>query len=303
MNEQRKTLRACGALLLTAIIWGFAFVAQDKMAQHLGPFTCNALRFVVGTLTLLPFMLKESKKMHTPVEKSDVRAGLTVGVILFFAAFCQQAGVTDTGAGKAGFITALYVVLVPLAGALIFRQKTHLSTWLALLIALPGLYLLCIPRGESFTLARGDLWMLLGALLWAFHILSTDYFAGRTTALKLCVIQFAVSALLNAVCALLFETCTLADILSAALAVLYCGAVSNGVGYFLQTVGQKHAKPAHAALILCLESVFSAIGGALLLHERMSMQGYIGCAMMLTAVILSQLGMLKTAAKGAENHV
>lgn len=303
MNEQRKTLRACGALLLTAIIWGFAFVAQDNIAKHLGPFTCNALRFVVGTLVLLPFMLKENKKINAPVKKSDLRAGVIVGGVLFFAAFCQQAGMQDTGAGKAGFITALYVVLVPLVGALVFKQKTRLSTWLALLIALPGLYLLCIPRGESFTLAKGDLWMLLGALMWAFHILTTDYFAVRTTALKLCVLQFAVSAALNAVCALLFEQFTLAAIGAAALSVLYCGAMSNGVGYFLQTVGQKHAKPAHAALILCLESVFSAIGGALLLHERMSLQGYIGCLMMLFAVILSQLGMLKSAAKGAENHV
>lgn len=305
MTEQMKTLRACLLLLLTAVVWGFAMAAQQQASQYLEPFTCNALRFLVGALTLMPFMIRQNKKDNTPLQKSDIRAGLIVATALFTAALCQQAGVGETGAGKAGFITALYVVLVPLVGGLLFKQKTPLSTWLALLIALPGLYLLCIPKGESFTLAAGDILMLAGAFFWAFHILFTGRFANRTSALKLCVVQFSAAAVLNFIFALIFEEISLQNIWYALLPILYCGAASNGLGYFLQTVGQKDAKPAHAALILSLESVFSVIGGALFMQERMSMQGYIGCLLMLIAVILSQLGMLaKTPdAKTEESHV
>ena len=304
MTERMKTLRACALLMLTAIIWGFAMAAQQKAAQYLGPFTCNALRFLVGALTLLPFMLRQNQKNNTPLSKSDVRFGLIVAIFLFSAALCQQTGVSETGAGKAGFITALYVVLVPLIGALIFRQKTSLSTWLALLIALPGLYLLCIPKGESFTLASGDLWMLAGSVLWALHILFTGKYANRTTALKLCTVQFSAAAILNFLFAIVLEEISLQNIWYALLPILYCGAASNGLGYFLQTVGQKDAKPAHAALILSLESVFSVIGGALFMHERMSAQGYIGCLLMLIAVMLSQWGMLKdTPDERTEKHV
>lgn len=301
MNDRQKTLRACGALLLTAIIWGVAFSAQQKMSEHLDPFTCNALRFIVATMAMLPFMCRENKRHKTPVNKTDAGAGALVGAILFLAAFCQQAGVKEAGAGKAGFVTALYVVLVPLLGALLFRQKTRLSTWLALVIALPGLYLLCIPLGERFVIETCDLWLIIGAVMWAFHILCTDRFAHRTTALKLCVIQFAVSGVLNLICAVIFEDISLHSVYLALLPILYCGIFSNGVGYYLQTVGQMHAKPAHAALILSLESVFSVLGGVVLLGERMSVQGYIGCALMLLAVLLSQLGMLKQS--GGDVHV
>ena len=301
MNDRQKTLRACGALLLTAIIWGVAFSAQQKMSEHLGPFTCNALRFIVATTAMLPFMHRENRQKKTPVNQADAGAGMLVGAILFLAAFCQQAGVKEAGAGKAGFVTALYVVLVPLLGALLFRQRTRLSTWLALVIALPGLYLLCIPLGERFVIETCDLWLIVGALMWAFHILCTDRFAHRTTALKLCVIQFAVASVLNLLCAVIFEEISLHRILPALLPILYCGIFSNGVGYYLQTVGQMHAKPAHAALILSLESVFSVLGGAVLLGERMSVQGYIGCALMLLAVLLSQFGMLKQS--GGDAHV
>ena len=293
LNDRMKTLRACSLLMLTAIIWGFAMAAQQKISQYLGPFTCNALRFLIASMTLFPFMILQNKKTAAPVRKNDLAAGLTVGVVIFAAAFCQQAGVGETGAGKAGFITALYVVLVPLVGGVLFRHKTALSTWLSLLIALPGLYLLCIPKGESFTLTRGDAWMLTGALFWAMHILTTDLFVNRTTALKLCVIQFSVAAVLNFLCALIFEELILSDILKVILPLLYCGMASNGLGYLFQTLGQKHAKPAHAALILSLECVFCLVAGALLLQERMSLQGYIGSALMLIAVLLSQLGMLK----------
>ena len=301
MTERNKTLRACGALLLTAIIWGAAFAAQQKMSEHLDPFTCNALRFLIATMSVYPFMRKENKQKNTPVNKMDMGAGVLVGVILFLAAFFQQAGVREAGAGKAGFVTALYVVLVPLVGAIMFRQKTHPSTWLALAIALPGLYLLCIPAGERFSLAASDLWLISGALMWAFHILFTDLYARRTTALKLCVIQFAVSCVMNLVCALIFEEISFQAIWPALFAILYCGVASNGIGYFLQTVGQMHAKPAHAALILSLESVFSVLSGALLLGERMSKQGYLGCGLMLLAVLLSQFGMLKQS--GGDTHV
>lgn len=284
-----KELRCAGLLLLTAAIWGFAMAAQREGAKYLSPFTFNACRFFLGGLALLPLMLRENKKTSSPLTGKEALTGALIGLVLFTASLLQQMGVSDAGAGKAGFLTALYVVLVPVLGTLL-GKKTGLTTWLALVLALPALYLLCVGEGEALSLAPSDSLLLLGAFFWAAHILLTDHFAAVVPALKLCTAQFFAAAALNLVCALLFETVSWENLLNGLWPVAYCGLLSTAVGYTLQTVGQKGCRPAFAALILSLESVFCVISGALLLGERMSTRGYVGCGLMLLAVVLAQAG-------------
>lgn len=285
-----KALRSM-LLFVTAAIWGFAMAFQREGSRYLAPFTFNACRSLTGAAALLPLMLRENRRRQAPLTRRDMAPGLALGGVLFFASLLQQMGVGQAGAGKAGFLTALYVVLVPLL-ALCAGRKTGLFTWLALLIALPALYLLCVPRGEAFSLAPSDGFLLLGAVFWALHILLTDHFVKAHAALKLCCIQFFFAALLNAVCAALFEAVTAENLLHALAPILYCGVLSTGVGYLLQTLGQAGCRPAAAALILSLESVFCVIAGAVMLGETMDARGYLGCALMLAAVLLAQGGQL-----------
>ena len=291
-----REMRSALLLFLTAAIWGFAMAFQREGSRYLGPFAFNACRFLLGGCAMLPLMLRENKKQLSPLKKSDVLPGVILGAILFLASLLQQAAVGEAGAGKAGFLTALYVVLVPLLGIFV-GKKTRLTTWLALGLALPALYLLCVPAGESFSFAPSDLLLILGAVFWALHILCTDHFVQRISALKLCAVQFFSGAALNLLCALLFESLSLQSVMRAAVPLLYCGLMSTGLGYLLQTVGQAECRPAFAALILSLESVFCVIAGALMLGERMEMRGYIGCVLMLLAVLLAQAGALLPARK------
>ena len=286
-----KELRSILLLFITAAIWGFAMAFQREGSRYLTPFTFNACRFLMGGVALLPLMLRENRRQGSPLSRKDLLPGLILGCVLFLASLLQQMGVGQAGAGKAGFLTALYVVLVPLL-ALCAGRKTGLFTWLAPLIALPALYLLCVPRGESLSLAPSDGFLLLGAVFWALHILLTDHFVKKHAALKLCCIQFFFGTLLNAVCAALFESVAAENLLYALTPILYCGVMSTGVGYLLQTLGQKGCRPAAAALIMSLESVFCVIAGAVMLGESMDARGYLGCALMLAAVVLAQGGQL-----------
>ncbi|MBE5784117.1 MAG: DMT family transporter [Clostridiales bacterium] len=288
---KNKELRYAFLLLLTSAIWGFAMAAQRDGSQYIPPFTFLSIRYFLGGMALLPLMLRESKKNGQPMRKKEALIGVLIGVVLFIASLLQQLGVRETGAGKAAFLTALYVVLVPVLG-IFMKKKTQLTTWLALLLAIPSLYLLCVPEGEAFTLAPADGFLLLGAVFWALHILFTDQYASHVSALKLCTVQFFVVSILNAVPALLFESVTLDHLLRGLWAVVYCGLFSTAMGYTFQTIGQKHCRPAYAALILSLESVFGVISGALLLGERMALRGYIGCVFMMVAVVLAQAGAL-----------
>lgn len=301
MNKQ---LRSSLLLLLTAAIWGFAMAAQRVGSEHLSPLTFNALRTTMAFLVFLPLVLHQEKKHPAPFGKRDMMAGCITGTVLFIAALLQQIGVSGTegtDAGKAGFITALYVVLVPVLGVFI-GKKTGLFTWLSLLLAIPALYLLCMTEGASFTLAPSDGALLVGAVFWAMHILVTDHFVATVRPLRLCLIQFAAGALLNWVFAFLTEDMARQDILGGLWAVAYCGILSTGVGYTLQTIGQKDCHPALAALILCLESVFCVIAGALMLGEKMTAWGYTGCILMLAAVVIAQGGALFKNRK-AKKHV
>ncbi len=297
----KNELRSAGLLFLTAAIWGFAMAAQREGSRYLQPFTFNACRFTLGALALLPLLLRENRREPMPFTGRQAFSGAVLGAILFFASLLQQSGVGEAGAGKAGFLTALYVVLVPVLGVFL-GKKTRITTWLALLLAIPALYLLCVPRDEAFSLAASDMLLVAGAFFWAAHILATDHFVRFVPALRLCAVQFVGGAALNWLCALLFETISGENLQRALVPVLYCGIMSTGVGYLCQTLGQRGIRPAFAALIMCLESVFCVIAGAVLLGERMDGRGYAGCVLMLAAVLLAQLGSLFIPEK-EEKHV
>ena len=300
MNQAKtgrlREIRAIFILLLTAGIWGFAFAAQRQASLYLSPFTFGAARFLMGAAALYLFVLPKDKKSGKRFTKKEWINGAIVGAALFAAATLQQIGIGMTSAGQAGFLSALYVVLVPIIG-LLFGRKTNGATWLALLLAVPALYLLCMTDG-GFVLSVGDAWLLSSAVFWALHILFTDRFVQGADPLHLCVSQFLFCGVLNLVCALLFETTTAENMQNAFLSVLYVGLMSTAVAYTLQAIGQRDAKPAHAALVLSMESVFSVIAGALLLGERMTTPAYFGCALMFAAVVLSQLKSAKE-----ESHV
>jgi drug/metabolite transporter (DMT)-like permease len=288
-----KTLQSDALLLLTAIIWGFAFVAQRMGMDHVGPFTFNAIRFALGSLVLVPFIMRSRRPEPAtdPVaEAAEWRtigaSGLVAGVVLFGGASLQQAGLVFTTAGNAGFITGLYVVIVPLLG-LLFKQRTNTGSWIGAILASLGLYFLSIS--EQFTIAFGDLLVLLGAFFWAGHVLLIGWMSPRMDPLKLACTQFATCSVLSMATAVGFETIAVEGILAAALPILYGGALSVGVAYTLQVVAQRNAHPAHAAILLSLEAVFAAIGGWIVLDETLGGRGFFGCSLMLTGMLLSQL--------------
>lgn len=281
-------------LLVTAAIWGFAFVAQRVAMDHMGPFSFNAVRFLLGAVSLLPLIWFFSRKKNiattTAAKTSIWLAGGVAGAILFIAAALQQVGLLYTTAAKAGFITGLYMILVPFLG-LFLRHVTGLNVWLGALLALVGLYLLSI--NADFTMSRGDFLMFVGAIFWACHILWIDFIGRRVDALQLSAVQFLACGLLSSVMAFWQEIPTLASVLLAWPAVLFASFISVGLAYTLQVVAQKKAKPAHAAIIMSMEAVFAAVGGVVFLDESLPMRGWIGCGLMMTGMLLSQIPLPK----------
>ncbi len=287
----KKELKANLLLLSAAIIWGFAFVAQRVGSEYLGAFTFNGIRFALGSISLVPLIFYLDKKQGGNEEnkvsrKYTITAGVIVGTILFIASTLQQTGVAYTTAGNAGFITGLYMVIVPLFG-IFLKQKIGRNAWIGVAIAVVGLYLLSI--NEDFSIAFGDLLVLIGCIFWAIHILFIDHFTKIVDAIKLSSIQFATCAILSICSALLFEDISMTAISQAGTAILFGGIVSVGIGYTLQAVGQRDAKPFAAAIILSMESVFGALGGVLFLGERMTARGYLGCTLIFVAIIVSQI--------------
>ncbi|MFZ1201044.1 MAG: DMT family transporter [Desulfobacterales bacterium] len=284
------TLKSDVLLLLTATIWGFAFVAQRVGMDFVGPFAFNGIRFALGSLVLVPFILKHGRgSVQPPADRRPVNilwGGFLAGLLLFTGASLQQVGLVYTTAGNAGFITGLYVVIVPVLG-LFIRQRPNAGTWIGVLLAAVGLYLLSIT--DRFSIAFGDLLVLIGAFFWAGHVLLIGWLAPRTDSLKLAFTQFAVCSALSLLTSAVVETTTVAGIWRAALPVLYGGVLSVGVAYTLQVVAQRHAHPAHAAILLSLEAVFAAIGGWIVLGERLTARGLLGCTLMLSGMLLSQL--------------
>lgn len=300
----KTQLKANILLLLTAAIWGLAFVAQKVGAEHVGAFTYNGIRFALGSISLIPLILFLNKKKGENEEtknndrdslKLTVKAGIIAGCALFIATSLQQMGVMGTTAGKAGFITGLYMVIVPILG-LFLKQKVNKSTWIGIVIAIIGLYLLSI--NEDFSISNGDLLVLIGSVGWAVHILLIDNFTKKIDPLKLSSVQFATCSILSLVMAIIFEDINMVGISGAMVSILYGGLLSVGVAYTLQVVAQKNAKPSHAAILLSMESVFGALGGAMFLGERIGARGLVGCILIFIAIIISQL---KPSEKGSKD--
>ncbi|HIX98002.1 DMT family transporter [Eubacterium sp. ER2] len=278
-------------LFLTAFIWGTAFVAQSVGMDYLGPFGFNGIRSLIGGVALLPciYILGKINKRTAGEEgstKTLIAGGLCCGLALFAASSMQQIGIQYTTAGKAGFVTAFYIVLVPVLG-MFLGKKTGWKVWLAVAMALAGLYFLCIT--ESFSVGRGDIYVFIGSLLFAVHILIIDYFAPRTDGVKMSCIQFFVAGILSMFPMAAFETTTVEGALRSWGPLLYAGVLSCGVAYTLQIIGQKNMNPTVASLILSLESCISVLAGWVILGERLSVREGLGCVLMFAAIILAQL--------------
>lgn len=290
-RSNSNLLKANLLLFIAAVIWGLAFVAQRVGAQYMGPFTFNGIRFALGSISLLPllyfFRNRDEKRSVKEGSLTNVLiAGIIAGVILFIAASLQQYGMIVTSAGKAAFITGLYIVLVPIFG-MFLKHRITAGTFLGAVVAAIGLYFLCVTDG--FSISYYDLIEVIGAFFWAVHILVIDYYSNRVSALKLAFTQFFICSLLSLVSASVFENITIEALSQALVPILYGGICSVGVAYTLQIIGQKHAQPAHAAIILSLETVVAVIGGYFLLDETMGARGILGCIFMLAGMLLSQL--------------
>jgi drug/metabolite transporter (DMT)-like permease len=349
------TLRSDLLLLLAAVIWGFAFVAQRMGMEHIGPFMFNAIRFALGAGVMVLVIWgmgawgRGSREDDKTVGREDYRtvgredyktvgredyrtvgredgnlesatadrrpstvdrrpptadrrpatiSGILLGLILFAGATFQQAGLVYTTAGNAGFITGLYVILVPIFGIL-SGQRAGVNLWGGAIIATVGLYFLSVT--ESLSMSKGDILVLIGAVFWAIHVLYTGWLSPRNSALHLALTQYVVCALLSLFSAFIFETNTLAGIYDAAIPLLYGGLLSVGVAFTLQIVGQKKAPPAHAAIILSFEAVFAVIGGVLILSETMTERKWLGCALMLAGMLLAQVGGRRSAVSGQQS--
>jgi len=295
-------------LFLSAAIWGFAFVAQRAGMEHLGPFTFNAVRFAVGGIVLLPLVMMRGRrdaaagsKRSSTGTRGILRGSLAAGLVLFAGASLQQTGIVYTTAGKAGFITGLYVIIVPLAG-LLWKQRTGAQTWLGAVLAVAGLYFLSLSGGLG--VARGDLLVLLGAFLWAGHVHLIGWLSPRNDPIRLACCQFLVCSAASLLAAMItetgifqtgvfqagaFKTVTVQGLRGAVLPILYAGLLSTGVAYTLQVIAQRRAHPSHAAIILSLEAAFAALGGWLMLGEVLSLRELFGCLLMLAGMLLSQI--------------
>lgn len=288
MNKQ---IKSTVIMLTAAIIWGFAFVAQVAVDNNvIGNFTFNGTRFLIGSLSLIPVILIfEREKPDKAKLKKTIIAALMAGTALFIASALQQQGISmNHNAGKSGFITSLYTVLVPIFGWVIWRNKTGIKTWIAALLAVIGLFLLSVPEGFT-VIEGGDLVVLIGAFFWTIHILVVDKKVTDINPITFSSMQFAVCGLLNIIFALFTETITWSGIALTAFPILYTGLMSTGVAYTCQVVGQKDADPNYAAIILSTECVFSAVGGAIFLNETFTIRGYIGCALIFAGILISQL--------------
>ena len=284
--------------IITAMIWGSSFVAQSTSTEHVGAYTFNAARSFVGFLALLvvvqifKMLRKEPPAEQTAAEKKAGRrdlilGGICCGIALALSCNLQQLGlVAGASVGKTSFITTLYVVLVPICG-LFLKKKVSPTVWISVLLAVAGLYCLCIK--ENFTIAPSDLLVMLCAFGYTLHILVIDHFTQKVDGVKMSCIQFLTCAILSAILMLIFENPTWADIVPCMGSILYVGVFSSGVAYTLQILGQRDLNPAVASLIMCLESVFSALGGWLLLHQNLSFRESTGCVLLFAAVVLAQL--------------
>lgn len=292
MHSNNSQLRSSLLLLITAAIWGVAFVAQSVGMEYVGPFTFNSVRCFIGMIVLSPVCLFLRKKAREEGgfsagnRRTLIKGGLICGIFLCLASNFQQFGIKYTTVGKAGFITACYIILVPIFG-MFLKKKTGPFIWAAVFIALFGLYLLCMKEGLS--LSRGDSLVMICAVLFAFQILAVDRYSPLVSGVELSMMQFLVCGIGSGIPALIFEKPQLTSILAAWQPILYAGALSCGVAYTLQIVGQKNLDPTIASLIMSLESCISVLAGWLILGQAMTARELLGCAVMFAAIILAQL--------------
>lgn len=298
-------------LLLAATIWGFAFVAQSVGMDYVGPFTFNMTRNIIGGLVLIPciFFLKKmntSESVKDSVQNSGISespeksthshkntdklvwiGGICCGLCLAIASSLQQIGIQYTTVGRAGFITACYIVLVPIFNLILFRKKCSPLIWFSVILSVVGLYLLCMQG--TFALGKGEFLVMLCAVAFSVHILVIDYFAPYVDCVKMSCIQFFICGIVCSVPAFLFENPQITNMLQAWMPILYAGVLSSGVAYTLQIVGQKNMNPAVASLLLSMESCFSVLAGWLLLQQKLSYKELFGCVLMFVAIVLAQM--------------
>jgi drug/metabolite transporter (DMT)-like permease len=314
--QNGNSLKGLSILLMTALIWGVAFVAQRSAMTGIGPFLFQGTRMVLGALTLSVVIAASAglRRRSLPakdgagcpdgearrlpfIDRHVISGGVVCGLVLFTAGSLQQVGLVTTTASKAAFLTAMYIVLVPVLG-LFIRHKTHWNTWASVAIAVIGLY--CLTMQGSFSIEPGDAITIVGAFFWACHILSIDHFVGslegvENGVMKLCVAQFIVAGVLSGVCAPFFDgvfqptPLSLESVMGALPEILYVGVLSTGVAFTTQAIGQKYTKPSAASLVMSLEAVFGAIGGVLILGEGMTLSEIVGCILMFAAVMLTQI--------------
>lgn len=299
-KDRKKALASSLMLMLTALIWGIAFVAQSEGMNYVGGFTFNGSRFLVGGAVLLPYVLLKTGKKRAENEeerktqkmriRTGIIGGICCGLFLCLASSLQQFGIAYTTVGKAGFITALYIVIVPLLG-LFMHHKVGVNIWISVVIAAAGMYLLCIT--EEFSIGRGDFLVFLCAIGFSLHILVIDYFSPKADGVLISCVQFFTAGAVSLVLMFTFEQPSLKGLLAAWMPVLYAGVMSSGVGYTLQVVGQKNLDPTVASLIMSLESVFSMLAGWVILGQKMSARELLGCALVFGAIILAQIPMEK----------
>ncbi len=289
-----KNFKGSLMLLITSLIWGTAFVAQSEGMNYVEPFTYNAMRTLLGGVVLIPVIIlfrfldkRNGREKANFSLKNTVTGGICCGIVLFIASSFQQSGIAQTTAGKAGFVTALYIVIVPLIG-IFLHKKMPLRMWLFIAIALAGFWLLCIK--QDIGISSGDLLVFFGAIFFAVHITVIDFFNEKNTdGVLMSCIQFFTAGLLMLICMFIFEKPTIPNIVGAGGTILYAGIMSCGVAYTLQILGQKHTNPTLATMLMSLESVFAALSGWLILGEKLSIKEFFGCVLIFAAVILAQL--------------
>lgn len=300
VTDKKKALGGNFALLLAAIIWGTSFVAQDVGMEHVEAFTYNGIRMLMGAAVLIPviiFMQLKKRSDYKDLSKErrkkmlavQVKSGIICGLILFCASNLQQFAfnyIPEGASGKIGFITALYMLLVPVFG-LFLRQRQRIVVWLAVVMGCVGAYLLCVD--SAMTIGVGEILTLGCAVFFAIHILFIDSVADKVDGVILSATQFLVVGVLSVICMFIFETPRISNINTAIVPILYSGVLSSGVAYTLQIIGQKHTNPAVASLIMCLESVFAVLAGWIILGDNLEVREYIGCAVMFAAIILTNL--------------
>ena len=282
-----KKLKGCIILFIASIVWGFAFVAQ-RIGGDIGTYTFNAIRFLLGSISILPVIFIFEKNSDPIKSKASILPGILIGIVLFGASTFQQYGIVLTDyAGKSGFITDFYIILVPILG-LFLKQRPSIQAWIGAIVALIGFYFLCMNNNQ-FTINFGDFLLFICAIIFSIQILAIDHYSKKVYPLQLSFYQFMTCSILSFICSFMFETVELNSLKEALLPLLYGGIMSVGVGYTLQTVGQSMTDATSASIIMSSEAVFCSLGTALFLHEVMPMRSYLGCLLVFIGILLAQI--------------